>query len=147
MHEIIRHCTTIFFFLFLAGMHTVPKQHHDYFGATLWSWDNLLMSIKPHMVIATFFGRCFDEMSLFEVSHPLCWPSVHKAFLISKLCITQVHAPLPIFLVPDCSVMTLNGKPITVPPSQQKEIELYFACLCWFPLSQITYFSTICRAA
>ena len=37
--------------------------------------------------------------------------------------ITHEQATLPIFHV-DCSVLTLNGKPHTVLPSQPKEIEL-----------------------
>ena len=51
--------------------------------------------------------------------------SIYSAFLISKLCITtHPHASIPIFVV-DFSVLTLNDKTRTAPPSQQKEIEQY----------------------
>ena len=39
---------------------------------------------------------------------------------------TQVSGsgPLGPLVHVDCSVLTLNGKPLTAPPSQRKEIEL-----------------------
>ena len=51
---------------------------------------------------------------------------------------THKHATLPIFHV-DCSVLTFNGKPLTAPPSQRKEIELYLKGILFFPVMHAVF--------